>query len=61
MPAELVSDHREHRATAHIYVNTSTEAFKRNVFVALLQESMDADGNKFAEAEEFVPCREVAD
>ena len=45
----------------HIYVNTTLSAFKRNIFVGLLQEKLDTDGSKIAEFEEFVPCSEVKD
>lgn len=46
--------------TAHLYINSSSESFKRNIFVALLQDSQDEAGNKKAEFEEFAPCSEVA-
>ena len=45
--------------TAHVYVNSSTGSFKKNIFVGLLQERMDVNGNKIADFEEFAPCTEV--
>ena len=46
--------------TAHLYVNSTTGSFKKNIFVALLQERMDDEGNKIADFEEFAPCSEVS-
>ena len=47
--------------TPHIYIDSSSTSFKKNIFVALLQESIDDDGHKRAEFEQFVPCTEVSD
>ena len=40
--------------TPHIYVNTSSGSFRKNIFVALQQNKFDSDGNKIAEFEEFI-------
>ena len=47
--------------TPLILIDPSTNAYKKNLFVALMQESKDASGGKVADFEEFVPCSEVQD
>ena len=46
--------------TSHVYVNSSTGSFKKNIYVGLLQERMDETGQKIADFEEFAPCSEVS-
>ena len=45
--------------TPHIYVNSSTGSFKKNIFVALQQTKRFANGTKIREFQEFVPCNQV--
>jgi|OM-RGC.v1.032119783 hypothetical protein len=46
-------------ASPHIYIDTNSTSFKKNFYVGLLQESVNENGQKTANFEEFVPCSEV--
>ena len=45
--------------TPHLYLDSSSVAFEKNIFVALLNDKRDENGNKIAEFERFVPCKSV--